>query len=320
MVTVGTMFPCSFSPRLLPAYAKRAEAIGFDQLWVVEDCFFGGGVAAGGAALAATERIAVGIGILPAAARNVAFTAMELGTLAELYPGRLIAGIGHGVPDWIRQVGAWPASPLTLLEENLSAVRRILAGERVTTDGRYVKVRDVELVHKPEIVPPVVAGVRGPKSLAAAGRSADGTLLAEPAAPAYVRAARQQIAATGDHTLIAYNIFACADDADDALATVRAKAGPSLASVETDAHVAMLPFAEELKALRKSAGSLAEFTAAVPESWLRELTVVGTVDDCVQRLGDLTEAGADAVVLIPSGTLDAHLTAAEPVLAALHSQ
>lgn len=317
MVTIGTMFPRQYSPRELPAHAKQAEEAGFEQLWVVEDCFFGGGVATAGAALAATERLTVGIGILPAAARNAAFAAMEIGTLAELYPGRLIAGIGHGVPDWIRQVGAWPASPLTLLAENLDAVRRILAGENVTTDGRYVRVRDVELVYKPEIVPPVLAGVRGPKSLAVAGRSADGTLLAEPAAPAYVRTAREQIGAAGPHTLIAYSMFACAEDADEALAAVRAKAGPSLASAETDAHVAMLPFADDLKELRQSAESLEKFTAAVPDEWLRELAVVGTVDDCVRRLGELADAGANAVVLIPSGNLDTHLLSATPVLAAL---
>ncbi|WP_163504888.1 LLM class flavin-dependent oxidoreductase [Fodinicola acaciae] len=317
MVTIGTTFPCQISPRRLPAYAKRAEAAGFGQLWVVEDCFFGGGIAAGGTALAATEHITVGVGILPAAVRNAAFTAMEFATLAELHPGRLIAGIGHGVPDWIRQVGAWPASPVTLLEENLRAIRRILAGERVTMDDRYVRIRDVELVHKPEIVPPVVAGVRGPKSLAVAGRSADGTVLAEPAAPAYVHATRQQIAATGPHTVIAYALFACAEDPADALAIVRERASHALSNPETDAHVSMLPFADELRALRTSAGSREEFAAGLKDEWLRELAVVGTVDDCVRAIGELESAGADAVVVHPALDLDAHLVSAEPLLAAL---
>jgi len=73
--------------------------------------------------LGATERIVVGNGILPAPVRNAAFAAMELATLARLYPGRLHAGIGHGIAEWMRQAGAKPASQLTLLEEMTVAVR-----------------------------------------------------------------------------------------------------------------------------------------------------------------------------------------------------
>jgi alkanesulfonate monooxygenase SsuD/methylene tetrahydromethanopterin reductase-like flavin-dependent oxidoreductase (luciferase family) len=53
------------------------------------------------------------MGIIPAAARNVAFTAMEIATLAGLYPGRLTVGVGHGMPGWLDQAGARPSSPLT---------------------------------------------------------------------------------------------------------------------------------------------------------------------------------------------------------------
>ena len=47
----------------------------------------------------------MGIGLLPVPLRNVALTAMELATLERLFPGRLAPGIGHGVLDWMGQVG-----------------------------------------------------------------------------------------------------------------------------------------------------------------------------------------------------------------------
>ena len=61
-------------PRDLPAtdvlpFAHAADALGFAELWVVEDCFFRGGIAQAAAVLASTPRIHVGIGILPAAVR-----------------------------------------------------------------------------------------------------------------------------------------------------------------------------------------------------------------------------------------------------------
>ncbi|NKY41325.1 LLM class flavin-dependent oxidoreductase, partial [Cellulomonas septica] len=156
-------------PRDLPVgrvreFARRAEELGFDEIWVVEDCFFRGGVAQAAAVLAWTERIRVGVGILPAAVRDAAFTAMEAATLAELFPGRVDVGIGHGMPAWMRQVGAWPASPLTMLEEHLRAVRAIVHGERVDADGRYVHLDGVQLESPPAQPPRILAGVRGPRS------------------------------------------------------------------------------------------------------------------------------------------------------------
>ncbi len=94
---VGAMFRRSMEPEALPAYARRLEALGYDELWIVEDCFYAGGIASASAALAATERIAVGLGILPAVLRNPAAAAMDLAALARLFPGRTLPGFGHGV-------------------------------------------------------------------------------------------------------------------------------------------------------------------------------------------------------------------------------
>src|SRR5262249_17731267 len=155
------------------------------ELWVWEDCFFAGGIAASATALAVTQRIAVGLGIMPAVFRNPVASAMEIATLARLHPGRFIAGLGHGMPSWMEQVGALPAKPVRALEEVPLTVRRLLAGESVSFDGEHVHVRDAQLVHPPAELPRVVLGVRRPLGLRAAGRSADGTIFAEPAPPEY---------------------------------------------------------------------------------------------------------------------------------------
>src|SRR6516162_8375189 len=72
-VRIGVMFRCATPVEQLPDVARRAQAAGFDEIWVVEDCFYSGGVAAAATALAATARVKVGVGILPAAARNAVF-------------------------------------------------------------------------------------------------------------------------------------------------------------------------------------------------------------------------------------------------------
>ncbi|HEY3504454.1 MAG TPA: LLM class flavin-dependent oxidoreductase [Actinocatenispora sp.] len=290
---VGVMFPCRLSPRRLVEYARRAEDAGLDELWVVEDCFFAGGIATAGAALAATSRLTVGIGILPAVARNPAFTAMELAALAELHPGRLVGGIGHGVPAWMRQVGAYPASPLTALDETLRAVRGLLAGETVSLAG----LTEVALDFPPAVVPPVLAGVRGPRSLRVSGASADGTILAEPCPPSYVRWARDRIAeggGTAAHRVVTYQPFAVADDPAVARAALRdplaAALGPAVRP-----HLTGLPFADELAEL-VDAGMSGE---RLRDEWIDALAVCGTARDCLARLRELSEAGTDTAVLVP---------------------
>src|SRR5699024_10702104 len=149
------------------------------QLWLIEDCFYTTAPPLAAAALAVTNELTVGLGILPARARTAAITAMEIATLSSLAPGRVIGGIGHGVQSWMAQMGVRPASPLTALDEVLSTVRALLRGETVNVQGRYVTADEVSLDTPPNPVPPVLAGVRGPKSMAVAGRASDGVLLAD---------------------------------------------------------------------------------------------------------------------------------------------
>ncbi|MFE6176132.1 LLM class flavin-dependent oxidoreductase [Streptomyces sp. NPDC056464] len=109
---------------------------------------------------------------------------MELATLAQLHPGRLIAGIGHGMPEWTRQVGSWPAGPLTLIKEYTRALRLLLAVEPAPRTAATYAAKASPSTRPRTESPPVVLGVRGPRSQEAAGEVADGLLLAEPAAPA----------------------------------------------------------------------------------------------------------------------------------------
>jgi alkanesulfonate monooxygenase SsuD/methylene tetrahydromethanopterin reductase-like flavin-dependent oxidoreductase (luciferase family) len=175
---LGFVFTPAMPPERLRPVARAVEAAGLDELWVWEDCFTESGIASAALALGATERITVGIGLLPAPLRNVALTAMELATLERAIPGRLIAGVGHGVQSWMGHVGARVESPVTLLREYASALRRLLDGETVSVDGRYVRLDGVALGWPPEGRLPLMIGGGGPVTLALATELGDGVLLA----------------------------------------------------------------------------------------------------------------------------------------------
>jgi 5,10-methylenetetrahydromethanopterin reductase len=270
------MFDRDRRPEELVPFAREVEDMGLDELWVVEDCFWTGGITSATAALVATERLTVGLGIAPAPARNPALLAMEVANLARIAPGRFVCGIGHGVQSWMEQIGERVTSPLTLLDETISSVRSILRGEDVSVDGRYVHLDGVRLVHPPAVVPPVVAGVVQPKSLRLAGRVADGTILCEGITPgriadavAHIDAGRADAGRTDQHHLVVF-AFLCVD-ADPAAA--RDRVAGLIEHVAQNQH---LP----------------------PDD---EMVIWGTPAMCAEQVHRFAAAGAEALAFRPVG-------------------
>ncbi|BDT93890.1 MULTISPECIES: LLM class flavin-dependent oxidoreductase [Nocardia] len=243
MTVLGAVFRPQNPPELLREAARVAEETGLEELWLWEDCFLESGIASAAAALAWTERVRVGVGLLPVPLRNVALTAMEAATLHRLFPDRFLLGVGHGVQSWMAQVGARVASPVTLLSEHVAALRALLAGERVTVSGRYVRLDAVALDWPPATPPKVYAGARGPRSIRLSGEQADGTLLDSITDADGVRAARTLIdegrAAAGRtdrHQVVANLLAVTGPDAEARLAAERTPAHAPNAGVAGDAH------------------------------------------------------------------------------------
>ncbi|MEV2193732.1 LLM class flavin-dependent oxidoreductase [Streptomyces phaeochromogenes] len=268
MTALGAVFRPQLPPERLRAMVRTAEDAGLEELWLWEDCFLEGGISAAAAALAWSERLRVGVGLLPVPLRNVAVTAMETATLHRLFPGRAIVGVGHGVQDWMGQVGARAESPVTLLREYLVALRALLRGERVTTDGRYVKLDDVALDWPPQTPVEILAGATGPRTLRLSGEFADGTILTSSTSPEGVRKARQLIdegrksaSRDGTHEIVVYLLTTTGPDAADRLR----------AELEADG------------------------VASVPD-----LGVAGEAKAVAEAVRRLADAGADTVILQPT--------------------
>ncbi|MFI9807194.1 LLM class flavin-dependent oxidoreductase [Streptomyces sp. NPDC052301] len=269
MTGLGVVFRPQLPPERLRAVARVADDAGLEELWLWEDCFLEGGISTAAAALAWTERVRVGVGLLPVPLRNVALTAMEAASLHRMFPGRARLVVGHGVQDWMGQVGARAASPLTLLGEHLDALRALLRGERLTVRGRYVCLDDVALDWPPEGPAPVLAGATGPRTLRLSGARADGTVLTASTSPDGVRQARRLIeegqkeAGRGEpHQVVVYLLAATGAGADARLRAelVAEGLGPT-----------------------SGAG------------------VAGDADAVAAAVRRLAEAGADTVVLQPTG-------------------
>ena len=300
---IGIQVGATTPPSELVSVVSQVEGLGFGELWLAEDYFDLGGIASTAAALAGTKRLPIGIGVVAAAARHPAATAMEFATLEGLFPGRFMAGIGHGSTGWVHQMGLQVDSPVSLLREVTSAVKDLLDGKELDEAGEYFGFDRIRLSHVPTTPPPVYLGVHGPVSLRLSGAVADGTLLGWFSSPAYVTWARERIregqeraGRSNEHQLVALCVVSISPtDPDKARMETARWAGPLLASmVESPQMKASTVQSELMSWLERG------HHENVPGELLDEFVAAGDPEQSQTMISRLLEAGADRVVLVPN--------------------
>lgn len=170
--------------------AQRAEAVGFDALWVVDhltipvDQMVPDAEPMGAwecwsllAALAgATSRIRLGSLVSCTAFRNPTLLAKMAGTIDEVSGGRLTLGLGAGsLPAEFATFGYPTDHRVDRFEEALTIIRSLLRDGRATFAGRYYQVHACELRPRgprPD-GPPILVGTRNPRMDRLAAHHAD---------------------------------------------------------------------------------------------------------------------------------------------------
>jgi alkanesulfonate monooxygenase SsuD/methylene tetrahydromethanopterin reductase-like flavin-dependent oxidoreductase (luciferase family) len=301
-VSVGLSLASMISPAALSAAYRQAERGGFGELWVHEDYFFHGGIAAAANALHSTQHIPIGIGVVASVVRHPVVTAMEIATLAGAHPGRLRVGIGHGASHAMRQLGLQPKSPLQALREAITSVRGLLAGQMITQSGVFA-FDQVQLAHPVAEEIPLYAGVIGPKSLALSGEIADGTVISVMSGPKYVAHARRitteaaQLAGRERAHALPTLTFCFVDtDAARARLAARGTLAMMLALGGPDILTNVYGIDEQLRDMI-ARGGLEVIEAEMPDEWIDWFAAAGDPDRCVERIRELRDAGSTSVVL-----------------------
>jgi alkanesulfonate monooxygenase SsuD/methylene tetrahydromethanopterin reductase-like flavin-dependent oxidoreductase (luciferase family) len=174
---------------------KLADEKGLRSAWMAEDYFTKSSPVVLGAWASQTHKIQLATGILPLFTRHVALSAMTMATLDEISGGRSVFGLGFGLtPLMTINMGFQKPPAITAIKEYVITFRKILAGENVTIDGKYVKCKNVKLQIKPlrDRIPVFIAANQR-RMLRLAGEIADGVLLTAGTTPEHVRYAYEQI-------------------------------------------------------------------------------------------------------------------------------
>ena len=172
---------CGFPPsRDLPRYARIAEELGYQRVWVYDSPALYGDVWVALARVAeATTAIGVATGVAVGFLHHVMVTASAIATIEELAPGRLTVGIGTGFTG-ARAMGhktmKWSA-----LADYVTQLRTLLRGEVAEVDG--IRCR---MIHSPGYAPPrplttpILLAPMGPKGFDYASKLSDGVIVAAP--------------------------------------------------------------------------------------------------------------------------------------------
>ncbi|GAC1322372.1 MAG: glucose-6-phosphate dehydrogenase (coenzyme-F420) [Chloroflexota bacterium] len=176
-----------FGPLDLLDFSVHAEQVGFDSV-VVSDHFQPWRHTHGhapfsfawlGALGARTQRIEMGTSVVtPTFRYHPSVVAQAMGTLGELFPGRVMLGVGTGESlNEVPPMGIeWPEfrERWARLREAITLMRRLWSEERVTYTGQYYKTQNATVYDRPASGIPLLVAAGGPQMAKYAGRVGDG--------------------------------------------------------------------------------------------------------------------------------------------------
>ena len=278
-----TTWPELPDPQALIDYAVRAEALGFDSVWVWDHIFLGvdppfpviDSLTLLSAAAARTSKIKLGTGVLVLPLRNPVVLAKQLSSLDQIAGGRLLLGMASG---WYKREFDAVGVPFNergrIMDRSLEILRRLWTEEQVSGEYPPHVFRGSNLSPKPQHLPPMLIG-------------------------GYVDRVLKRAALTGGWLTYFYTpesftrswakVRAFAEAAGkDPASLLNANqlpiyVGPSRAAVEP----AMMEWLGQ------------EWDYAAWSESTKDSAIIGTVDECVSQLQAQLAVGVQKLILIP---------------------
>jgi probable F420-dependent oxidoreductase len=264
-------------------YLKRAEELGFEGGWVLEQVIGQASLLAPlellAWAAACTERLRLGVAVLVSSLHDPLQLASSITAVDRLSHGRLDVGVAPG--GGRRQFAAFGVNADTFISSFTEGLRLMKAAwsdePRVTFDGRFRQVDDLPIMPKPvqRPHPPIWFGGQAPKALARAVRHGDAFLGAGSSTTEKFAEAVQGVR----HAL--------------------AEQGKDPATFPIGKRVYLMIDDDPTRARERVLEGLQRIYGGMPG--IEDVPVSGTVDDIVAGLRAVIDAGAETILLNPVG-------------------
>jgi len=299
-------------------YVRYAESKGFEAVWQAESRLVRDAIVPMAAYAAVTERIKVGSGVINNWTRNIGLLAATFLTLDDLAPNRIICGIGAWWNPLARNVGIERKKPLIAMRETVTVLRRLLNMERVTFEGEFVHVHEIELdvVHgrrEPRHVP-IMIGATGDQMMELTGEIADGAVLNYCVPPEYNdralelldRGARRAGRSVDDLDRPQLIVCSVDEDHDKAIETTKMLLCQYLAQ---QPHIAKASgvseeVVHEIQSILGWPATKEQINRAkhlVPDDLVHRITASGTPDEARAKVQEYIKRGCTCPILYSAG-------------------
>jgi probable F420-dependent oxidoreductase len=281
------------------ALARRAESAGYDDLWLAD----AGGMDA--LTLAAilgqsTKRARIGIAVVPAYTRTPAVLASTAATIAQLAPERFVLGLGtssHAIIEGWH--GLHLDQPLTRMRETMLLLRQMLAGEKTSFSGQTLRSHGYRQDAVPGGLPIMLAALR-PGMLELAAELGDGVILN--------LFPRRALAKIRDHILagaarggrdgaeveiVCRHQIAVTEDPHAARELFRMVFASYYATPVYNQFLAWTGYEDVAREIREgwAAKDRKRTAAAMSDQLIDEIAIIGTREQCQQRIIEYAEGG-----------------------------
>ena len=310
-------------------WARRAEDLGLDSVWVHDSYFERDPITYLTAMGLETRRIGLGAGALNPYTRHSVVVAMTMSALDDLAPRRCTLALGSGLPLRLSQMAIPYDDTVARVSEAIDQIRRLWKGEPLKLNDKVPPLQP--MFQPPHRIPIYIAAYRTP-FLDLCGEKADG-YLARPAEslPAFQKMRARVLESAAAHGRPAGDIdfrgyLLCLFDSSRQAALNRAKREPFviyMMSVLSDISMKRAGFDPALRSQIATAWRAEDYHRAgelIPDDLLDAFILCGTVDEVAARAGAYHDAGMDVPLLQPILQEEAQVNAVLDAAVAYASQ
>jgi probable F420-dependent oxidoreductase len=296
-----------FHNRHFAQLVKHAERLGYADGWSYET-FQGDAITPLAAAATVTERMRLGTAIISAFTRPPALIALSAAGIQQLSGGRFVLGIGISTPTIVQEwMGVPYQFPVTRLKETVKAVRTAFTGQKVTVEGKTVRINGFRLATAPPTPPPIYLAAQGEKMLRTAAEIGDGVIVNYITPEAFPTKMLPHIhggAAKAGHdpnTIdIACRILVAIDHEEDKVReNLRRELTAYVTVPQYNKFFQWLGYEDEARTALEAwtAGDRKKALASLPDSMMEAIYILGTPDKIVSRLRAYEKAGITTTAL-----------------------
>jgi probable F420-dependent oxidoreductase len=287
-------------------WARRAEDLGYESIWIAET----GGpdpFVLAGAVAQVTKRVRIGLAVSPVYIRTPATIAAATGTVSQLVGGRFILGLGASSHAIVENWHGTPFKrPLDRVRETVTAVRGMLEGKKVAIEGRTLHTKGFRLMVPPAGPVPIYVGALRPAMLELAGEIGDGVAVnlfpVEALAPTRVHIAVGARRAGKDPEkleIVCRQQVLVTDDKKGARDLFRTALTGYFATPVYNQYAAWYGFEEEAAMIAEGfkTGDRELTRKGMTDRLVDSIAIFGSVEECRERIAAYVAAGVDTTAI-----------------------